>query len=122
MRLRVFFFLALTFLLIHMTTQASTPLSVCGWVGEDSTPFFTNCVSKNFQKIDRALGLKLKSCGSFNPRVDYGYQLCVKNNFKKIDERLRQNLKICSLFSEEVNVGYVACVQRNFKAIERVLP
>ncbi len=105
MRLRVFFFMALGLLLIHMTTHASTPLSTCAWIGEDSTPFFTACINKNFDK-----------------KLDFSYQSCVKKNFRHIGERLKLDLKTCSILGEDVNVFYVSCIQKNFKTIERALP
>lgn len=122
MRLRLFFFVALGLLLIHMTTHASTPLSTCAWIGEDSTPFFTACINKNFDKIKRSAGLDVKSCPNFDKTLDYGYQSCVKKNFRHIGERLKLDLKTCSILGEDVNVFYVSCIQKNFKTIERALP
>jgi hypothetical protein len=122
MKLRLFFFMAFAFLLIHMTTQASTPLRRCSWVGNDTTPFFTNCIDSNFKKIERTVGLDVSSCFNFGTNFSYSYQMCVRKNFRTIDERLKLTLDKCPAIGEEVNAFYVACIQKNFKTIERVLP
>lgn len=122
MKLRLFFFAALAFLLIHMTTEASTPLRRCSWVGEDTTPFFTNCIEANFTKIDRTVGIDLASCFNFGTSYSYSYQMCVRKNFRRIGEGLKLTLDVCPTIGEEVNPFYITCIQKNFKTIERVLP
>lgn len=122
MRLRLFFFMALGLLLIHMSSHASTTLRTCAWIGEDSTPLFTACINQNFDKIKRSAGLDVKSCPNFNTKLDFSYQSCVKKNFRHIGERLKVELKTCTILGEDVNVFYVGCIQKNFKTIERALP
>ena len=122
MKLKFFFFGALTFLLIHMASQAATTLQRCSWIGNDTTPFFTHCISSNFTKIERATGLDLASCYNVSTGYSYSYQICARKNFRHVADRLKLKLDTCPTIGEELNPFYITCVQKNFKTIERALP
>ncbi|MBA2406312.1 MAG: hypothetical protein H0V66_16160, partial [Bdellovibrionales bacterium] len=104
MRLRIFFFAAFAFLLVHMTTEAaSTPLKRCSWIGNETTPFFTNCINSNFTKIQRLTGLTLPTCYNFGPGYSYSFQICSRKNFRHLGERLKLKIDNCPTIGEELN-------------------